>query len=100
MRRLTYFLIAVTVWAQFDDVLLAPASTILSASLASDDDDYVSSGGQEEQPWLVSMERREPVRVTPPGVDLFHVGKIPRSECKFATPFAPPLIYVFMSLQV
>jgi len=100
MKRITYFLISVTLWAQFDDVLLAPASTILSAPLASDDDDYVSSVDQEEQSWLASMGQRQSVGVPPQGVDLFHVGTSLRSECKSATPFAPPPIYVFMSLQI
>jgi hypothetical protein len=100
MRRITYFLISATLWAQFDDVLLAPASAILSAPLASDDDDYVSSVGQEERSWLASMGQRQSVGVTPQGVCLFHVGTYLRSECKLATPFAPPPIYVFMSLQI
>jgi hypothetical protein len=100
MRRITHFLIFATLWSQFDDVLLAPASAILSAPLASDDDDYVSSVGQEEQSWLASMGQRQSVGVTPQGVDLLHVRTSLRSECKLATPFAPPPMYVFMSLQV
>jgi hypothetical protein len=100
MRRITYFLIAATVWTQFDDTLLAPASALLSAPLASDDDDYVSSGGQEQQSWLVSLGQRQSVSVTPQAMDLFGVGTSLRSKCKSATLFSPPPICVFMSLQI
>jgi hypothetical protein len=101
MKRITYFLVSMTIWAQFDDVLLAPASVVLSAPLASDDDEYVPSEGREEQSWLISLPQRQSVGVASEAVAPFRGGMSRRPcEWEFATPFAPPPIYVFMSLQI
>jgi hypothetical protein len=100
MRGITYFLILATVWAQFDDVLLAPASALLSAPLADDDDEYVSSCSQEQQSWLVSLGQQQPVSATAQLVAGLRVGTSLRSECRWPAPLALPPIYLFISLQI
>jgi hypothetical protein len=98
MKRLAYLLIFLTFWAQFDDLLLTPASAFQSAP--SDDDEYVSSGGQEQQEWFGPRRQPPSVSVKPQAADFPLVRREVPSEWKLTTPFAPPPLYVFMSLQI
>jgi hypothetical protein len=100
MKRIAYFLISLTLWVHFDDVLLAPASALESAPLPSDDDEYVACEGQGSQKQF--GHRRQPPAVSA-NAQAVH-GPLVRtgmpSAWHLTTPFAPPALYVFMSLQI
>jgi hypothetical protein len=97
MKRLAYLLLLLLISAQVDDTwAVAPVSP--SAPLA-DDDEYLPSQwrAQEECP-----PRQGPVLVglEPQTADLPLVRRGVPLEWGRTTPFAPPSLYVLMSLQI
>src|SRR5262249_20157980 len=99
MKHFSYLLILLLISAQVDDAwVVVPASP--SAPLADDDAEYLTV------PRLVREERasrgREPIFVSlkrqTPDFPLFR-GGVP-SAWNPTTPFAPPPLCVFMSLQI
>src|SRR5215831_16675312 len=100
MKCIAYFLVFLTFWAQFDDVLLISVLPFQSAPLSSDDNEYVSSGSQEQREWLVPRRQLQSVSVRLQVADFPLVRRAVPSEWNLTTPFASPLLYVFMSLQI
>jgi hypothetical protein len=100
MKRHAYFLILLTFWAQFDDVLLTPASACQSAPFPSDDDEYVSSEGPEHQRRPGPRRMPQSVSVKPANANFSFVPRGVPSGWNLTTPFGPPPLYVFMSLQI
>jgi hypothetical protein len=100
MKRNTYFLILFTLFAQFDDALLSFAATSLSAPLTSDDDDeclpLLRLAGQEQ------CSRRLPrsISVKLLAGSFSPFGRSLLAEPILTTPFAPPPLYLFSSLQI
>jgi hypothetical protein len=101
MKQVAYFLISLTIWSQFDDVLLTPASALQSAPLPSDDDDEYLPAKRQEQPEQFAPRRQpQSVSVKPRAADFFSVGRGVPCEWNLTTPYAPPPLYAFMSLQI
>ena len=100
MKRIAYLLIFLALWAQFDDVLLPSVSAFQSTPLSSDDDEFVLSRGQEEQRWLGLRRQRQSASVKPKGADFSFVERGLATELNLGTRLVPPLLYVFMSLQI
>jgi hypothetical protein len=97
MKRLAYLLILLLLSTQVDD-LWAAALNVPSASLA--DDDYLPprprpQGGRtsaHQPPVFVGLKLQT--------VDLPLLRRGVRPAWNLTTPFAPPALYVFMSLQI
>ena len=97
MNRLVYLLILLLISAQVDD-FWAPASGLPSAPLA-DDDEYVPAKRPPQDE--LSSSRQKPVfgGLRPRTADCPLVRRGVPSAWKLTTPFTPPPLYVFMSLQ-
>jgi hypothetical protein len=100
MKRKAYLLVFLTIWAQFDDALLTPASTFQSAPLPADDDDDflpVKRPAHQDQ-----FARRQPlsVGVKPLAANFTFVQRRVPSESKLTAPFTPAPLALFMSLQI
>ena len=98
MKRLSYPLIFLLMSAQVDDTW---ASVVLpSAPLAADNDEYLPAQRppRGEQP---SSRAKLVFDVVRPWMVPFPLvpGSGP-AECNLTTPFTPPPLYVFMSLQI
>ena len=98
MTRFAYFLILCLFSAQVDDAW-AVAPVLPSAPLSDDDDEYLPAKRQvrDEQ-----SSGQEPVFVGfKPQTANFPLGRrgLPL-EWNLTTPFTPPPLYVFMSLQI
>jgi hypothetical protein len=101
MRRFAYLLILPLLAAQVDDALAA-ALVLPSAPLADEEDDDACLPSQrrpqEEEPHpgkRPAFVRLQPRTAAPP---LARRGGQPESN--LTTPFGPPPLYVFMSLQI
>ena len=100
MKRLPCLLILLLISAQVDDSW-AVAPVLPSASLPDDNEEYLPAQRrlQEQR----SSPRQEPVVFD--SVRLHHAALsfVPRgvpSERNLTTPFTPPPLYAFMSLQI
>jgi hypothetical protein len=101
MKQVAYLLISLTFWSQFDDALLTPASALQSAPLPSDDDDeFLPPQRQEREEPFAARRQPQPVSVKPYAADFSTVERGVPSEWNLTTPFAPPPLYAFMSLQI
>jgi hypothetical protein len=102
MRRNAYILAFLTFWVQFDDLLLAALSTAgQSAPLpGSNEEEGFLPPKRQARPQQSSL-RRQPKTARPKAQAAVPnlVGKCLPSKWNLATPFAPPPLYVFMSLQ-
>jgi hypothetical protein len=99
MKRLPYLLILLLISAGVDDAwAAAPGSP--SAQLADDNDEYTPAYRRPrgDQP----SSRQEPVcdRQKPQTVDFSVARRRVPSGRDLTTPFAPPPLYVFKSLQI
>jgi hypothetical protein len=100
MKQLAFLLILLVFWAQVDDSIIAVA--LPSAPLTeAEDDEYLPSQrqvrGEEE-----SFRRPQPVSNGPIPLTAAFAG-VRRGVAPawdLAVPFAPPPLYVFMSLQI
>jgi hypothetical protein len=102
MRRNAYFLAFLTFWVQVDDLLFAALSRAgQSAPLpSSNEEEEFLPPNRPERPQQSSF-RRQPksARLKAQAAAPSLVGKCLPSEWNLAAPFAPPPLYVFMSLQ-
>ena len=98
MKRLAHFLILLLLLAQVDDAwAVAPVSP--SAPITDDDDEYLPAQ------WRLRDEQssgQEPafVGVKPQTADFPLVRRGVPLQWNLSTPFAPPPLYLFMSLQI
>jgi hypothetical protein len=99
MKRLSYLLILLLLSAQVDDAW-AVSPNLPSAPLADDNDEYLPAQrrAQGEQ----SSSRQKPVFAgrKPQTADCSPVRRGVPPEWSLTAPFAPPPLYVFMSLQL
>jgi hypothetical protein len=99
MKWIAYFLILLVISAQVDDYW-AVAAVLPSAPLADDNDEYLPA--QRQLRGEQSSSRQTPVfdAVKPRTADFPVVPRSVPSEWNLTPPFAPPPLYVFMSLQI
>jgi len=98
MKRCAYLLILLLTWAQIDDVCVVALASP-SAPTVDDDAEYLPAQRrlQDEQ-----SSAQEPVFVSPKPqtADLSTRQSGVPWEWNLTTPFTPPPLYVFMSLQI
>ena len=99
MNRLAYLLILLLISAQVDDAW-AVALDSSSAPLADDDNEYLPS--QQRPPEEECSPCQKPVflGLKPQTADFSLVRRGLPSEWTLTTPFTPPPLCVFMSLQI
>jgi hypothetical protein len=99
MKWLAYLLILLLISAQVEDTW-AVAPVLPPAPLADDNDEYLPA--QQRPRGELSSFRQKPLfdAVKPRAADFPYVPRRVPSEWNLATPFAPPPLYVFMSLQI
>jgi hypothetical protein len=101
-HKFAYLLIFLSIWSQFDDVLLATFPTVPSAPLTDDDDDeYLSVGREQGRKW--ASARQKPVLVglklnTPDVFGLSASNDSPPGPESGSLGLSS--LYVFMSLQL
>jgi hypothetical protein len=98
MNRLAYLLLLLLVSAQVDDYWVG-VPTLPSAPRA-DDDEYLPSPQRSQEEDCSPQQKLTFAGLKPQTVDLPLVRRGVPSEQNPATPFAPPPLYVFMSLQL
>jgi hypothetical protein len=99
MKWLTFLLILLLISAQIDDVW-AVVLDLPSAPLDDDNDEYLPAPRQLRGDQ--SSSRQQPVlgALKPRTADFpLAPGSVP-SERNLTTPVAPPILYVFMSMQI
>jgi hypothetical protein len=100
MKRVAYLLTLLVFWAQFDDVLLAPASVLQAAPVVGDDDEYVPPEHQAQEKRSVSRPCSVSVPVNAErGASSGFLGTGAFSAKVFSRAVSPPLLYLLMSLQ-
>jgi hypothetical protein len=99
MNRLVYILILLLLSAQVDDAW-AVAPDLPSASLADDNDEYLPARRQVRAEPFSAGQGPLFVGLKSQPVDCSPVRRGVSSEWHLLTPFAPPALYVFMSLQL
>jgi hypothetical protein len=99
MKQLGYLLILLSFWVQVDDAWLTAVGSP-SIVLADDDDEYLPAERQprqEQSGFKVEVDKHRPlIQAT----DFSTVRMDTPSEWSLTTPFTPPPLYVFMSLQI
>jgi hypothetical protein len=98
MNRLAYFLILLLISAQVDDYWAA-APVLLSAPQA-DDDEYLPAPRRPQDEECSPHQKPVFAGLKPQSADLPQVRRGVPSEQNLITPFTPPPLYVFMSLQI
>jgi hypothetical protein len=99
MTRLPYLLILLLLSAQVDDAWIADPA-LPSVSLADDNDEYLPAQRRPREELSTSAQGPMFVGLKPPPTDACSVPTGVRSEWNLTTPFTPPPLYVFMSLQI
>jgi hypothetical protein len=95
-----YFLVVLLIWAQVDDFWV-PAPVSPSAPLAVDDDDeYLPSQRRLQEEECSSPKKPVFVGLRAHTADLALVRRGVPPVWNLTTPFAPPPLHVFMSLQI
>jgi hypothetical protein len=100
VKWVTYSLILLAGWAQFDDVLLLPVSVAECTPCSSDDDEYVPATGRKAHPRSAAQPRPMPVDRNGPGATLPGFRTRLPFDGGQRTPLNVPLLYVYMSLQI
>jgi hypothetical protein len=101
MKQAIYSLIALTLWCQFDDVLLTPAAALQYVPVPVDDDDeYLAPACREHQELVARLRQPAPVSVKRVGKCFAYVGRGMASERNATEPLAFSSLHVFMSLQI
>jgi hypothetical protein len=98
MKRFAYFLVLLLISAQVDDCWAA-APVLPSAPLA-DDDEYLSSRQRPQEEESSPYQKPVFAGLKAQTADLPLVRRGVPSERNLTTPFTPPPLYVFMSLQI
>jgi hypothetical protein len=95
-----YLLICLSIWCQFDCVLLAGFPSSQSASLTDEDDEYLSVKPDQSLKKSSSRQKSGLVGLKPKTANfLLSTRRDARPALKLAWPVGPSLLYVFMSLQ-
>jgi hypothetical protein len=94
-----YFLVLLLIWAQVDDYWAA-APVLPSAPLADEDDEYLPSQWRPQEEECAPQQEPGFVGLKPQTADLPLVRRGVPSEWNLTTPFTPPPLYVFMSMQI
>ena len=98
MKRLPYLLVLVLTLALVDDTW-AVAPGLLSAPL-TDNDEYLTARQQLRGGTSSSCHQLASHRDNPRAAEPFSARRGVRPEWKWAAPFTPAPLYVFMSLQI
>jgi hypothetical protein len=96
--RIGYLLIALLIWAQFDDAWVSD-SAVSSSPVAADDDEYLPSEGRQHSEQSAPRQTPAQVGLNPSSVDFFSIRRSPASGSELAVAFGRSQLYVFMSLQ-
>jgi len=99
MKHLAYILMLLLLSAQVEDAWVA-ALELPSDSSADDSDEYLPAQRQPRQEQAGFKVRADKHQTVIQAID-FSISRmgVP-SEWNLTTPFAPPPLYVFMSLQI
>jgi hypothetical protein len=99
MKRLAYLLVLLLISAQAEDAW-AVAPVLPSAPLTDDNDEYLPA--QRQLQGAASSSRQAPAfnGLKPRTADFSSARSGVPSEWNLTTPFGPPPLYVFMSLQI
>ncbi len=101
MKPLACLLIALTLWSQFDDTLLATELSSPSAPLASgDDDEFLPARRRESEEHVAVRRPAEPIRAKRPASGTRSARSSRPVAHPITTAFAPPPLYLLMSLQI
>ena len=101
MKWKACLLVVLTSWAQFDGALLTSSCAWEVDSLVSnDDDECLSSDRREQQDQLCVCLQPHFINFKLQTADLPSGRSGLLSEWNLTTPFTPPSLYVFMSLQI
>jgi hypothetical protein len=99
MSRLVYLLILLVIADQADDAW-AVAPGLPSAPLADDNDEYLPARTQARDEQSSSGRGPKSVGLKPQTADCSVVRRAVPPEWGLTTPFTPPPLYLFMSLQI
>ena len=99
MNRLAYLLILLLISALVDD-FWAAAPVLPSAPLADDDDEYLPPQRRPQEGECPPHQKPAFVGLQPQTTDFSLVRRGLPSEWNLTTPFTPPPLYVFTSLQI
>jgi hypothetical protein len=102
VQKAAYLLIFLTLWAQFDGVLLTVFPILPSASLASDDDEYSVVKREQRAERESNLQKALPEGLRPNTAGCFAMSpeKGAPPESKFSGSVGQSLLFVFMSLQL
>jgi hypothetical protein len=96
MKWNLYALAFLTLWTQIDDQLLAPATQVQAAPLASDsDDEFLPVARPAHQDQVSHCRSPESFGAIPPAVMMSCIG-----APHIPTTFISTSLYIFMSLQI
>jgi hypothetical protein len=99
MKRVAYGLVLLLISAQVQDTW-AVALVLPSTPLADENDEYLPVQRQPRGEQPSSSPKPLFNALKPPAVDVSFVPRGVPAEWILTTPFAPPLLYIFMSLQI
>jgi hypothetical protein len=99
MKRLAYLLLLLVISAQVDEAwVVAPVSP--SVPLADDDDEYLPAQRRVGGEQYASGQGPTNIGLKPQAAESSVVRRGVPSEWDLTTPFTPPPLYLFMSLQI
>jgi hypothetical protein len=98
----TYFLVFLTFWVQFDDLLLAFPSAGQAAPLPcnAEADEYLPPVPQERQERSSPRRQDKSVSARAQAADAIFVARCQPAAWNQSTPLSRPPLYVLMSLQI
>jgi len=96
--KIIYFLIALLLSAQFDDMWVS--DTVLSSSpVAGDDDEYLPSERQQHSAQSTTRHELAHLGLTQQTANSFSIRPSLGSGSELAAAYGPSPLYLFMSLQ-
>jgi hypothetical protein len=98
MKPLAYLLLLLVISAQVDDYWAA--APILPSTPPADDDEYLPSQPRPQEQACSACRTPEFVGLKPQPADFPFLETGVPSQWNLITPFAPPPLYVFMSLVI
>jgi hypothetical protein len=101
MKRITYLLVLLPIWHQVDDTWVV-AAEFFAASQAGieDNEEYLPSERDQRAEECASHQKRRGVGANPSPADSPLTRTDFLSNRRPIAPYAPPPLYVFMSLQI
>lgn len=95
-----YFLVLLLAWAQADDVWATASFSPDDAPIADADEEYLPAAADRHREQSPERQLPAPPGVRPgTGAPSVPEQNGPAAEARAGAPFAPPPLYVFMSLQ-